>query len=180
MTNGTNESRCHRVSSSITVTDTTSRPSSRMSALTFFRFFTETYSSTPLPFRFFFLAMPLPPSIRSSRTSIVGAFLILFDRLGLLGRLDLVLLCGLLAFGLDRAELPIIRLFASCHLLLDSFETLGNQARTASDVAEYALQVFRTLLEAPGQYQQVRRSPLMRKPAPSASKGPSRRRPSNR
>ena len=77
----------------------------------------------------------------------MGALFFLFDRLRLLCRLDLVFLHSLLGFYLHGTEFPVVRLFAPCHLLLDGFETLGNQARTASDVAEYALQVFRTLLE---------------------------------
>ena len=74
----------------------------------------------------------------------MGAFLFLLDRLGLLGRLDLVFLHGLLAFRLDRTELTVVRLLAPGHLLLD---TLGDQAGTAPDVAKDALKILRTLLE---------------------------------
>ena len=72
----------------------------------------------------------------------MGVFLFLLDRLGLLGRLDLVFLHGLLAFRLDRTELTVVRLLAPGHLLLDSFETLGDQAGTAPDVAKDALKVL--------------------------------------
>ena len=71
-----------------------------MSALTFFRFFTETYSSTPLSLRFFFLPMA-PRSIGYlSRPPVVVMLLFLLDLLGLLGGLGLVLLHQLLAFYL--------------------------------------------------------------------------------
>ena len=115
-------------SSGILSTETNSNPSSRISALTFFLSLTEMYSRTPLFLRFFFLAMALSV-YRSSRPAVVMNFLFdLLDRLRLLGRLDLVFLCGLLCFCLDRTEFPVVRLFASSHLLLDSFKALGDQA----------------------------------------------------
>ena len=70
-----------------------------MSAFTFFLLFTETYSSAPLSFRFFFLPMA-PSFFRSSRTAVVMVLLFLLDWLGLLGRLGLVLLRRLLALHL--------------------------------------------------------------------------------
>ena len=112
-------------SSGILSTETNSNLSSRMSALTFFLFFTETYSSAPLSFRFFFLPMA-PFFFRSSRPAVVMVLFFLLDRLCLLSRLVLRLRHILLTCYLGRPKLPVVSLLAPRHFLLDGFETLDD------------------------------------------------------